>query len=118
MTITGDILLFFLGLLALILMGMAGRNILLAFSSSMLWFSLFLWLFFSNNPPLGITTDWAKILSWVFIMLTFVPWLLRMDVEIKSEAQGQSWRTWGAPPKGKTTPRAEEYRKLLRSRRK
>ena len=61
------------------------------------------------------------IIAWVFVMLAIVPWLLRMDVEIKNEARGQggqSWRTWGAPPRGKPTSRAEEYRKILRGRRK
>ena len=121
MTVTGDILLFFLGILALVLMGMSGRNILLAFSSSMLWFALAMWMFFSPSPPLDIAQGWAQIIAWVFVMLAIVPWLLRMDVEIKNEARGQggqSWRTWGAPPRGKTTSRAEEYRKILRGRRK
>jgi len=120
MTITGDVLLFFLGLLALILMGMSSRNILLAFSSSMIWFSLFLWLFFGSSPPLDVGKGWAQILAWVFLMLAFVPWLLRMDVEIKNEAKGQggqSWRTWGAPPSvGRGQTRAEQYKEELRKR--
>lgn len=115
MAITGDVFLFFLGILALVLMGMSNRNILFAFSSSLIWFVLFLWLFFSGTPPLDISKDWVQILSWVFLMLTIVPWLIRMDVEIRYEAKGTSYRTWGLPPKN-TSTRAQEYRKQLRER--
>ena len=118
MTITGDVLLFFLGLLALILMGMSGRNILLACSSSMLWFALAMWMLFSDTPPLNIQDSWVQIIAWVFVILTFIPWLLRMDVEIKNEARGQggqSWRTWGAPP-STTTSRYEAYKEQLLAR--
>lgn len=115
MVITGDVFLFFLGLLALVLMGMSNRNILLAFSSSMVWFTLFLWLFFSDTPPLDLSKDWVQILSYVFMVLAVIPWLLRMDTEIRSEKGTQRWTEWGKQPSTKESG-YERYKKELRKR--
>lgn len=121
MTITGDVLLFFFGILALILMTMSNRNILFALASSGIWFALFMWMFFSSSPPLDITQDWVRIMTWSFLILVFIPWVVRMDVEIRNEAKGkggdQAYKTWGAPPEGEKTTRAQEYRTELRRRR-
>ena len=118
MAITGDVFLFFLGLLALVLMGMSKQNILFAFASSMLWFALFLWLFFDwgTPPPLDLEASWAQIISVVFIILSIVPWLIRMDTEIKHEAEGQSWKSFGKTPDIKSMSRQDAYRKQLRRR--
>ena len=116
MAITGDVFLFILGLLALILMGMSRQNILFAVSSSMLWFALFLWLFFDwgTPPPLDLEANWAQIISVVFIILSIVPWLIRMDTEIKHEAEGQSWNSFGKTPDLKKMSIQDEHRKRLR----
>ena len=120
MTITGDYLLFFLGLLALVLMGMSSRNILYALTSSFVWFALFLWLFWSSSPPLDVNQDRIKFLTWGFLVLTLMPWIVRMDTEIKNEARGKSggraWKEWGAPPREKEVPVRDSYRKNLRRR--
>lgn len=116
MVITGDVFLFFFGLLALVLMGLSSRNILLAFSSSMIWFSLFMWLFFSPTPPLDVSKNWVQILAWVFLMLTFVPFLMRIDTEIRHERRGQKWTTWGTPPEERRSNATEEYKALIRRR--
>ena len=118
MTLSGDFLFVTLVLMALVLtfIQMMRPNILIAFSISMLWFSLSMWLFFGDSPMLTLAQDWTGILIWVFIMLAFVPWLLQMDTEITNEAKGQKWKSWGAPPKSKTANRTDEYRKNLRGR--
>ncbi len=113
MTVSGDIFLFFIGLLALILMGMGRQSILFAMSSSMLWFVLFIWLFFSTTPPLTVGQTWVDILAWVFVMLVFVPWLVRMDTEIKHEADGKSWKRWDTEPHLKSDSEYEKYRRTL-----
>lgn len=119
MTITGDYLFITLALMALGLniIQMRRPNILIAFTISMLWFSLAMWLFFGDRPPLTLAQDWTGILVWVFVMLAIVPWLAQMDTEIQHEAQGKKWKSWGQPPEEKVN-RREEYRKILRERRK
>lgn len=116
MTITGDVFLFFLGLLALVLMGLGRRNILVTLSSSMIWLSLFIWLFFSSTPPLDMSQNWAQILAFVFLMLTFVPWLMRMNVEIKQEAGGKKWTEWGRPPKEPVKSRSQSVKERQKER--
>ncbi len=117
MSLTGDYLFITLVLMALglNLIQMKRPNILIAFSISMLWFALAMWLFFGSSPILTLGEDWTGILIWVFVMLAFVPWLLQMDTEIISEAKGKRWKSWGAPPIERSN-RQEEHRKLLRRR--
>lgn len=117
MTITGDYLLVTLVLmvLGLTIIQMRRPNILLAFSISMIWFSLGMWLFFSDSPPIALGNDWTGILSYVFIMLAIIPWLFQMDTEILSEYKGKRWKSWGRPP-SLSPNRREEYRGTLRRR--
>lgn len=93
------------------------REILITFVTSMLWFALAMWLFFGDAPLFDIEETYIQILVWVFVMMTFVPWLAQMNTEIENEAKGQRWKSYGQPPKGETTSKAEEYRKTLRRRR-
>lgn len=121
MTITGDVFLFFLGILALVLMSMSHRNILYALSSSLVWLSLFFWMFFSDSPPLDIDYAWVQILTYAFLILAFMPWIIRMDTEIRNEARGkggtsQAYRTWGTRPEAEEETPAQKYRKALRRR--
>lgn len=117
MTITGDYLFVTLVLmvLGLNLIQIRRPNILVAFSISMIWFSLALWLFFGSSPPLTLAQDWTGVLIWVFVMLAFVPWLFQMDTEITNEANGKRWKSWGRPPK-EGINRRKEYQDTLRGR--
>lgn len=116
MTISGDIFMFFLGMLAVIFMGMSYRNLLYTLCSSMIWFVLLMWLFTGDNPPLPFGEPWTKILAFVFLVLSILPWLTRMDVEIGNETRGKRWRTWGPAPKEKGPTNYEAYRDELRRR--
>ena len=93
------------------------RNILLAFSASLSWLAGALWLWFSTGSALGLTEDWSKLLVWVFFILTFVPWLLFADTEIKYEKKGMSWSEYGKKPSS-TNVRdvSAEYKKELQER--
>lgn len=90
-------------------------NILISLVAGMFWFSLFMWLFFSTSAPLGLTENFEKILVWIFLVLTFVPFLAHMDTEIQHEKDGVRWRAWGRPPITKVDHRAE-YQKEFRRR--
>lgn len=101
MTISGDYLFVTLILLALGLMlfHMRERTVLLAFASSMVWFALGMWLFFSSSPPLDLSNNYVQILAMVFFgVLIFIPWVNQMNTEIRHEAGNQRWSTWGARP--------------------
>ena len=121
MTITGDVWIFVIVIMAIIFTGFSRQNILWAFAASLMWIYLLFRLFFGDNPLIGLEGEWSNILIWAFIMLCFIPWVVRMDVEIKNEARGkegssQAYKTWGATPKGKTTTPAEDYRKVIHRR--
>lgn len=118
MTITGDGL--FLGLLFLgvVLMVFSAKrpNILLALATFMVWFSLGFWLFFSTSAPIGFGEVWQDILGWCFLVISFLPWVFQMDVEIKHEAEGHSWSTWGKEPKVSEPSEYAAYREKLYAR--
>lgn len=114
MTISGDYLFVTLVLMALGLMiiQMRRKEILLCFAVSMMWFSLGMWLFFSSSAPITLGEGWSDILAWVFVILTFVPWLAQMNTEIRHEAEGHSWKSWGKEPKRESSA-YEDYRDKL-----
>lgn len=91
------------------------RNILLSMVAGLTWFGLAMWLFFSATPVFDIAEDYAKILMWVFFILTFVPFLFYMDQEIRHEKRGKSWTTFGEPP-AENESGYEKYRRELRGR--
>lgn len=93
------------------------RDILLSLVAGLLWFTMAMWLFFSPGPFIGLTDDWQKILLWVFIILTFVPFLIYMNTEIKYEKDGRGWVEYGEKPNYENTVNAyEDYKKELQRR--
>ena len=110
MVVSGDVLFFSLIILGGFLTLFASRrpNILLAFCASLVWFS--------STPLFGLTENWSKILVWVFGIMSFVPFLLQMDTEIKNDRPGVSWTEWGDKPKAKQINSAEQYQSELRKR--
>jgi len=114
MGLTGDGL--FIGLLMMgsifMMFSMKRRNILLAFVTFTVWFAMGMWLFFSNQPPIGFGETWKDILGWGFLIIAFLPWIFQIDVEIRHEMKGHSWTTWGEEPK-RTTSEYEHYRDQL-----
>lgn len=118
MVISGDVLFFSLIILGGFLTLFASRrpNILLAFCAALVWFSIALLMWFSTTPIFGLTENWAKMLVWVFALLTFVPFLLQMDTEIKNEVPGASWTEFGDKPKAKKISSADKYEAELKKR--
>jgi len=118
MSITGDAL--FIGLILLgcffMMFSMKRRNILLALVTFVFWFSMGMWLFFSPSAPIGFGEAWQDMLGWGFLVLSFLPWLFQMDVEIKHERKGYSYSTWGQEPVEKGPSEYEEYREKLFNR--
>jgi len=88
------------------------KNILLAMCCSLTWFGLAFWIFFGTAPLFDMAEQHSKILVWVFIMMTFIPWLFQMDVEIQNESNGRKWREWGSKPE----PKKRSYTEYLRKR--
>ena len=104
-----------IGLVLLIYSGQR-KNILLSVCAGLVWFSLFLWFFFEpSGSVFNLERSYVKILSWVFLMLTFVPFLFLMDVNIQHEKEGSKWSEWGARPKDRKTS-YETYKEELRRR--
>jgi Na+/melibiose symporter-like transporter len=118
MTITGDYFLLSMVFLAIFFTWWSDKrkNILVAMVSFMMWFSLGMWLFFSSSPPIALGETWADILGWAFLVLSLLPWLLQMDIEIKHEAQGKRWTKYGQPPKETGPTEYERYRDILFNR--
>ena len=118
MTLSGDYL--FLGLIILGAFLMyfctVRRNILLAFSSSIIWLSLGVWLWFASTPIFGLVEDWSRLLIWVFFILTFVPWLLFADTEVQYQKDGKSWKEYGGKPSLTIEDASVRYKRELQSR--
>lgn len=92
------------------------RDILLSVIAGLLWFSLAMWLFFSTAPPFDLTETHSQVLAWVFVILTFVPFILYMNVRISvTDSKGRTWEEYGDVPENKVSS-YEQYVKDLRSR--
>lgn len=118
MVIDGNYLFIGLLMLALCLTVFAANrpNILLAFCASLIWFSTGMLLWFSSVPLFGLTENWSKVLVWVFGIMSFVPFLLQMDTEIKNDRPGVSWTEWGDKPKAKQIDAGTKYQIELSKR--
>jgi predicted membrane channel-forming protein YqfA (hemolysin III family) len=92
------------------------KNILLALAAGILWFSLGMAFFFSAVPVIGLSESWKSIIAYVFLVLTFIPFLFQMDTEIRHEAEGHSWSTYGEEPKTTKKSEYEDYREKLFNR--
>ena len=91
------------------------KEILICFCASLTWFSLAIWYFFGSTPLFGLEEVYHQLLVWVFVLMTFVPWLAQMNTEITREAGGQKWTEYGPKPKTKIA-NYEEYKAELRRR--
>lgn len=119
MTISGDYLFVGWVLMAVFFTWFSAsrRNILLAFVGFILWFSLGFWLFFSTSAPIGLTEQWQRIFAWAFFVLSFLPFIFQMDIEVKNEMKGKSWKTFEPrTPEQKKLSGYEEYKEKLRKR--
>ena len=97
------------------------KNILLTFAASLSWLTLAMWAFFSTTPILGLGETYQTLLVWIFFMMTFVPLLLHIQVEVKKEIRGKdgtifSWKDNGGIPKRAPFGTADQYRLKLRER--
>ncbi len=73
-------------------------NILIAFAAGLTWLSMAFWIVLGNITNLPLTSPWTQFIAWVFTIMTFVPFILQWNVEIKQTIKGQSFSTWGQPP--------------------
>jgi len=92
------------------------RELLICLVSFFIWLALALWLFFSNASIFDLSQGYVQILAYVFFIVGFVPLLWSMNQEIRHEAEGQKWTTYGKPPKTRKISPAEAHRKRLRDR--
>jgi len=123
-TVGGDWLFGGLILLACFITWYSGhrKNFMMAFIGFGLWFSLFMWLFFSPTPVLNITAAtevgdyWIEILMWVFLLLAFLPLVLQIDTEITRELKGRRWKEFGSPPKEEGESEYDRYMREFRRR--
>ena len=113
MVVSGDVL--FIGLIILggFLTMFASRrpSLPLAICAGLVWLALGVWLYFSPTPIFDIADTWSQMLAFVFIILTLVPFLLQMNVEVRYEqskqgkfqgypgAESSSYASWGPKPK-------------------
>ena len=92
------------------------RQILISFSAALLWLAMAMWLFFGTAPLFDLSELYVQLLSWVFLMMTFVPFLAQLNTEIKSEKDGHSWSSFGQPPKRDEPNAYKDYRAKLFNR--
>lgn len=87
-------------------------EILIALAAGLTWLSLGFWLLLGDVTNLQLTDVWTQLLAWVFVVMTFVPVLTQMNVEIRREGKGHSWKTFGKEPKHESSA-YEDYRDKL-----
>ncbi len=90
-------------------------NILIAFAAGLMWLAMAFWIVLGNITNLPLTSPWTQFMAWVFTLMTFVPFILQWNVEIKQSKNGQSWSSWGQPPNPGMS-NFEAYQKELRRR--
>lgn len=108
----------FLGALAVFLTWASFKRkmLLLSIAAGLCWFALFVWFFFTGDPILGFAEEYQQIFAYVFLIMTFIPFLALMDTEIKWEKNGRSWSEWGEKPTEKQGSDYENYLKRRRER--
>jgi len=90
------------------------KMLLLSVATFLTWWALALWFFFTPTPVLGISLDYQQILSYVFVLLSFIPLLALMDTEIRKQSKdGKSWTEWGSRPEEPKESGYDTYRKQL-----
>jgi hypothetical protein len=89
-------------------------NILVAFAAGLTWLGMAFWLLLGNVTNLQLTSSWTQVIAWVFVIMTFVPFLLQINVEIQNEAGGRRWTSWGKAPSTKKSGYEEYKEKLYR----
>lgn len=97
-------------------MAYKNRQMLVCLIAFFLWIGLGLWIFFSNAHFFDLEEGYVKILSYVIFMIAFVPLIWSMNQEIRHEAQGKKWVTYGAPPEEKGPSSSELHKKELKRR--
>lgn len=115
MTLTGDAVFIGLLILGMFMFLFAGkrRNVLVSLGTFIIWFSLGLWLFFSASAPIGFGETWKDVLGWGFLVLSVMPLVFHMDVEVQHEAAGKRYTKYGAEPREKGPTAYEAYRDRL-----
>lgn len=90
-------------------------EILISMAAGFTWLALGFWLLLGDVTNLQLTDPWTVMLAWVFVVMTFVPFLMQMNVAIRREARGHSWTTFGKEPEHKPSA-YEDYRDKLYGR--
>lgn len=91
-------------------------SLLVAFAAGLTWLGMAFWLLLGNVTNLALSSSWTQIIAWVFVIMTFVPFLLQMNQEIIHEAGGKRFTVYGPAPKVKIPTDYENYAKELRRR--
>ena len=103
--------------LGLFLAAFRWKDMLLSYAAALTWMAIGFWWILGDITNFGLDDYWAKILVFVPFILAFTVLLNLMNTEIRMEAGGRSWTERGSIPK-ESRNRREEYRELLRRRRK
>ena len=90
-------------------------SMLLSLAAGLTWLGMGFWLLLGSVANLNLADVWTQLIAYVFIIMTFVPFLFQMDTEIKREHSGRSWTELGPKPKTQST-NYERYREELRRR--
>lgn len=110
----------FIGLLVLgmfmFMFAQKRRNVLVSLGTFIIWFALGVWLFFSASAPIGFGETWKDVLGWGFLVLSLMPLVFHMDVEIQHEKAGKRYTKYGAEPQEKGPNGYEVYRDKLYGR--
>jgi hypothetical protein len=103
--------------LTLFIVAFRWKDILLSYSAALTWMAIGFWWILGDITNFGLSEPWVKILVFIPFILSFTVLFRLWNTEITMESKGRKWTEWGATPKEEGPNRREEYRKLLRERR-
>ena len=92
------------------------KNILLSIVAFLLWFGMGMWMFFSPSAPFDLAENYAQMLAWAFMVMSFIPFVLYMNVPITKTRKGATWTEYGQPPPEERQSEYERYSADLRAR--
>jgi len=94
------------------------KDILLSIVAGLLWFSTAMWLFFSGSAPFDLSESYVQLLVWVFVIMSFVPFVFQMTTEVRKEGKRGTYTSFVKRGMENGVPETEyeRHRRLLQKK--
>lgn len=89
-------------------------EILLRMVAAFIWLGLLFWTLMGGEAFLDIADIWVYLLSFVFLILCFVPFIWQMRTEVIQSKGRYSWKTYEEPPLFAKSKRVENAKRINR----